>query len=146
MALATGAALAGFVFYNKKEPERYADQVLAALAGDHALRKAPEVETDRYADIERELGTRLQLGMNEAAYELEPNFALMGLSYATVMGEPAAALKVIDRATEFPGTLYVTGLTEELKVLCPSQARKDGVSLTLWTDGQRFFALATQGH
>ena len=114
--------------------------VLAEVAMNHHKNLQVEVLATSYANIARAL--------DRAEFSLEPappirGARLTGGRYCSIQGNLAALLKLqVDGVRH---TLYVTSVTDKLAGLTPFEAGHDGGDVRLWTEGDRFFALAADG-
>lgn len=111
--------------------------VLAEVAMNHRKNLQAEVRATSYADV--------ALALDRVDFSLAPATALVGSAltggrYCSIQGQLAALLKLqIDGRRH---TLYITPAADRLAGLTPYETTSDGVAIRLWTEGDRFFALA----
>ncbi|MBT6145190.1 MAG: hypothetical protein HOH74_07160 [Gemmatimonadetes bacterium] len=111
--------------------------VLVEIAMNHDKDLQAEITTTSYADVVTALD-RVDFAIAPASQI--PDAALTGARYCSIQGQLAALLKL--RIDARRHTLYVTRATDWLTSLAPYEATHDGVDIHLWTEADRFYALA----
>lgn len=130
-----------FGVHRQLEHQTLTEGVLAEIAMNHRKQLGVEVASDQYQVVQAKLD-RLDFPILPAKEGLLANYRLVGGRYCSIRGELAALLKVRDRMSGAVFTLYVTPLTEALEPMVPLEQNYDQVSIRLWRDNGRFFALA----
>ena len=140
-ALITGVAalllvtLGGIHLHQKRAGFRSA--VLAEVAMNHRKNLPPEFEAASFSDAALALA---RLGIAPEPEVPVPGADVAGARYCSIQGGLAGLIKLnVDGRRH---TLYVTSVTEELVRLDALEAIHDGVGIRLWSEGERFFALA----
>ena len=136
------AFVVGFVGVHTAMQHSRTQAVYREIAMNHRKQLAVEVAAPRYEQV--------QSGLPRLDFSVTPNpgasavtdHVLIGGRYCSILGGLAAQLKLEDRASGEPLTLYVTPLTDGLADMAPSQAVVDGVAISTWREDARFFALA----
>lgn len=138
------ALVVGFGFLHVHIVERDTEaRVLAEIAMNHKRQLAVEVSAGDFAAVERALD-RLDIAIRPAG-DLLADFDLLGGRYCSIEGGLAAQIKLSDRGTGRIHTLYATALTPALAGIADAIAVHDGVEISLWREGEVFFALAGEG-
>ena len=140
-ALITGAAamllvsLGGLHIHQKRAGFRTA--VLTEVAMNHRKNLPPEFEAGSFPAVALALP---RLDVTPEPDAPVPGAAVLGARYCSIQGRLAGLIKLdVDGRRH---TLYVTSATEELVRLDALEAIHDGVGIRLWSEGDRFFALA----
>ena len=140
-ALITGAAamllvsLGGLHIHQKRAGFRTA--VLTEVAMNHRKNLPPEFEAGSFPAVALALP---RLDVTPEPDAPVPGAAVLGARYCSIQGRLAGLIKLdVDGQRH---TLYVTSATEELVRLDALEAIHDGVGIRLWSEGDRFFALA----
>lgn len=136
--LATGAVLT----LVRVSPQRIAATLADEIAVHHLAGDKPAVLTDNYQYLQSQLD-RLTFSILPARPRLLQQYALVGGKYCSLQGNLAALLKLTGRRHGEMHTLYVTPLTLALRRVKPETFYRDGVIVELWSDGERFFGLAS---
>lgn len=140
-ALVTGVAamllvsLGGIHLHQKRADFRNA--VLAEVAMNHSKNLPPEFEAANFPEVALALP---RLGIAPEPGVPIPGADVAGARYCSIQGRLAGLIRLdVDGRRH---TLYVTSATEELVRLDALEAIHDGVGIRLWSEGDRFFALA----
>ncbi len=140
IAAVAAALVAGFGLLHFHIVERDAEiRVLAEIAMNHKKQLAVEVSAGSFSAVERALD-RLDIPIRPSGDRLA-GYDLLGGRYCSIQGGLAAQLRLRDRETGRPHTLYATALTPALTGL-EDAAVHDGIVIALWREGAVFFALA----
>ena len=115
----------------------FRNAVLTEVAMNHRKDLPPEFEAANFPDAALALP---RLDIDPAPEVPIPGAAVTGARYCSIQGRLAGLIKLnVDGRRH---TLYFTSATEELVRLDALEAVHDGVGIRLWSEGDRFFALA----
>ena len=120
---------------------RLTEQLLVEVSDNH-LKQEPIAVATTQTHV-------LQTALSELDFTLRlpPTIAstneLLGGLYCTLNNHKAAQLKISDKTTHDVKTLFIARLTPELQALGRVQKTHNRVNVTLWHDGDVFFALAS---
>lgn len=141
MVLAAAAAATVVATWLGRPPDADPTQRMIAEVVRNHLESAPLlVESDRYDVVQRglpELGFPIRPGRRVSAA-----LDLAGGRYCSLLGARAAQLRMVDRDTCAPHTLYVTPLTEDTATIVSGVFQQDRLQIEVWIDDDRLFALA----
>ncbi len=116
------------------------DRVLGEIAMNHLKELSVEIASADYAIVQDGLD---QLDVSILPPEqMRQRFELIGGRYCSIEGGLAAQLKLRERESGQVQTLYATRMTNALEGIAPQESLHDDVRITLWSEGEVFFALA----
>jgi len=110
------------------------------VAMNHTTRLEPEYHGETLAmldDSMQQLPFALVL-----PEEIEADYKLLGSRYCSLGGILAAHIKLEDRGSGKPISLFVASNAAELKQIQSQQSIVEGVDVSFWREGGLFFALA----
>ena len=118
------------------------ERTLTEIAVNHATRLTFEFEEPSLAELDE----KMQLLPFEMAApaRMPSDVEVLGSRYCTLAGNLAAHVKVRDRVTGRPVSLFVTSVSPELERLDGDVGRIDGVEVRLFREGGLFYAMARQ--
>lgn len=138
---AAAAAVVVVATWLGQPPDADPTQHLIAEVVRNHLDSAPLlVESDRYDVVQR--------GLPELGFPIRPrrrvsaSLDLAGGRYCSLLGARAAQLRMVDRETRVPHTLYVTPLSEDTATVVSGVFQLDRLQIEVWIGGDRLFALA----
>ena len=137
-AAAAAVVLAIFLW----KPADLTQAVTTEIAKNHSAQLAMEIRTSDYREIAAKLD-RIKFSLTPPSEEFSRQFTLIGGRYCSIQNELAAQLRVQENATGKMHTLYITPLTDDFSALQETTQTVKGVKVRLWTEGDRFFGLAS---
>lgn len=119
-------------------PSRIATEVASA----HAKLLDPEFITADYQELQQQL-ERIDYSILPSSDFLREKYALVGARYCSIHTCLAVQIRLRDKVTGQPVTLYIAKLDPVLEKARPDTRVIEGVRVQVWKDEQRFFAMAT---
>ena len=116
--------------------------VAAEIAKNHTAQLAMEISSSDYQEVAAQLD-RIAFPLIAPSGEFSRQFTLIGGRYCSIQTELAAQLRVRENATGKMHTLYIIPLTDDFSALKETKHSVKGVKVQLWTEGDRFFGLAS---
>jgi len=138
LAAAAVALLAIFLWNPSSPPQAVATEI----AKNHNAQLAMEISSSDYQEVAAKLD-RIKFSLTPPSGEFSRQFTLIGGRYCSIQNELAAQLRVQENATGKMHTLYITPLTDDFSALQETTQTVKGVKVRLWTEGDRFFGLAS---
>ena len=124
------------------KPSSLPQAVAAEIAKNHNAQLAMEISSSDYQEVAAKLD-RIKFSLTPPSGEFGRQFTLIGGRYCSIQTELAAQLRVQENATGKMHTLYITPLTNDFSALKETTQAIKGVKVRLWTEGNRFFGLAS---
>lgn len=110
------------------------------VAMNHTTRLEPEFHGTSLAMLDNSMH---QLPFNLALPEsLDSTYELIGSRYCSLGGVLAAHVRLHNKQSGKPMSLFVTSNSAELEEIQPQQKKLEGVEVEIWREGGLFFALA----
>ena len=138
LAAAAVALLAIFLWNPSSPPQAVATEI----AKNHNAQLAMEISSSDYQEVAAKLD-RIKFSLTPPSGEFRRQFTLIGGRYCSIQNELAAQLRVQENATGKMHTLYITRSTDDFGALKDTTQTVNGVKVRLWTEGDRFFGLAS---
>jgi len=121
------------------ETER-AERTLREVAMNHTTRLEPEFRGTSLANLDNSMH---QLPFNlKLPKSIDSAYELIGSRYCSLGGVLAAHVKLHDKQSGKPMSLFVTSNSSELEQINPQQHELEGVEVEIWREGGLFFASA----
>jgi anti-sigma factor RsiW len=138
LAAAAVALLAIFLWNPSSPPQAVATEI----AKNHNAQLAMEISSSDYQEVAVKLN-QIKFSLTPPGGEFSRQFTLLGGRYCSIQSKRAAQLRVRENATGKMHTLYITPLTDDFSALHETTQTVKGVKVRLWTEGDRFFGLAS---
>ncbi len=138
LAAAAVALLAIFLW----KPSSLPQAVAAEIAKNHTAQLAMEISSSDYQEVATQLD-QIDFSLTPPGGVFSRQFTLIGGRYCSIQAELAAQLRVRENVTGKMHTLYIIPLTDDFSALKETKHSVKGVKVQLWTEGDRFFGLAS---
>ena len=142
LAAAAVALLAIFLWAELMKPSRLPQAVASEIVKNHTAQLAMEISSSDYQKVAAKLD-RIKFSLTPPSGEFSRQFTLIGGRYCSIQTELAAQLRVRENTTGKMHTLYITPLTIDLGALKETTQAIKEVKVRFWTEGNRFFGLAS---
>ncbi len=141
VALACGLILtvATWVHNTGSQMER-TERTLREVAMNHTTRLEPEYLGDSLAQLDNSMH-QLPFAL-VLPKSIEGEYELIGSRYCSLSGVLAAHVRLQNKTSGKPMSLFVTSNAAELEAIRPQQANLEGLEVELWREGGLFYALA----
>ena len=136
---AAAVALLAIVIW---KPSSLPQAVAAEIAKNHTAQLAMEISSSDYQEVAAQLD-QIDFSLTPPGGVFSRQFTLIGGRYCSIQTELAAQLRVQENATGKMHTLYITPLTDDFSALKETTQAIKKVKVRLWTEGNRFFGLAS---
>ena len=114
----------------------------AEIAKNHTAQLAMEISSSDYQEVATQLD-QIDFSLTPPGGVFSRQFTLIGGRYCSIQTKRAAQLRVRENATGKMHTLYITQSTDDFGALKETKHTVKGVKVQLWTEGDRFFGLAS---
>ncbi len=121
--------------------ETGAKHIAMDIAVSHAKELDPEYRTTDYVELQAMM-TRVDYSIVPPKQFVMDNYALVGARYCSMYACLAVQLKLRDKMTGEPITLYIAKLDDVLRNSESDVKVIDGVHVQVWHDDNRFYAMA----
>ncbi len=143
--MATAIACASVLFvslwmFDNSAGNELTQQTLREVALNHTTRLQPEFEGETLAMLDNSMH-QLPFAL-VMPKQLDDSASLLGSRYCSLGGVLAAHVKLQDKETGKPMSLFVTSNAVELEKVDTQQQSLNGVDVQFWREGGLFFALA----
>ncbi len=125
---------------NSASENERTEHTLREVALNHTTRLEPEFRGSSLAMLDN--------SMHQLPFSLvlpksiSSNYELLGSRYCSLSGVLAAHVKLHDKRSGKPMSLFVASNADELEEIRPQQTRVEGVEVQFWREGGLFYALA----
>jgi len=123
--------------------ERTPDRIITEVAKSHSNLLDPEYFSTNYQELQSQLA-RIDFSIVPTDF-LKDNYRLVGARYCSIHTCLAVQLRLRDKQTGEPVTLYIAKLDSALAQAQEDLRVVDGVRVQVWKDTDRFFAMARGG-
>ncbi len=130
--------------HNSGSETELAERTLREVAMNHTTRLEPEFRGTSLAMLDNSMhqlpfNLVLPKSINSAANSA---YELIGSRYCSLGGVLAAHVRIHDKVSGKPMSLFVTSNSAELKQIQSQREKLEGVEVEIWREGGLFYALA----
>ncbi len=141
VGLACGLILAlSMGMYNSVADNKRTEHTLREVALNHTTRLEPEFRGSSLANLDNSMH-QLPFAL-VLPKSITSEYELIGSRYCSLSGVLAAHVKLHDKKSGKPMSLFVASNADELEEIPPQQTILEGVEVQFWREGGLFFALA----
>lgn len=115
------------------------ERALKEVALNHTTRFELEFENDSIAKIDDQM-TLLPFDIT-LPEPLAEKYQVEGARYCSLSGQLAAHVKLIDRISDKPVSVFMTRASDELGVIDNSEEHVDGVNVRIWRESGLLYAM-----
>ena len=139
-AAAAVAVVLGIAYWAGWGQEGQVEAVVAEMSHNHSKRFEPEVTTDSYEEIRRQM-TKLDFSVAPSTRLAQARWGVTGARYCSVRGVTAARIGLVDRDTSTAFTLYQAPIPSGLHLQGTVERLHGGNKVTLWVEHGLLFGL-----
>ncbi len=120
------------------------ERALQEVALNHTTRFELEFENDSISKIDDQM-TLLPFDLT-LPEPLAKQYQVEGARYCSLSGQLAAHVKLIDRSSDKPVSVFMTRASDELGVIDDSEEAVDGVNVRIWRQSGLLYAMVGSYH